>query len=105
MNLSRPFADMRAGDVADIVEVEGNDAAESCVTDCFLRACEALLMQAIVIDSLLPILGHHAPRCGRLRTVVFHASSSQFRTPRRGGWLMDYRSGFVSASYRKQGLI
>jgi hypothetical protein len=52
---------MRAGDVADIVEVEGNNAAEAGVKDRFLRAREALLVQAIVIDSLLPTLGHHAP--------------------------------------------
>ena len=36
--VARPFADMGAGDVADVVEVEGDHGAEAGVTDRFLRA-------------------------------------------------------------------
>ena len=70
--VARPFADMGAGDVADVVEIEGDHAAEPGVADRFLGARQTLLVQAIVVDPLLPILGHRAPGRGRLRSVVFH---------------------------------
>src|SRR5262245_40208655 len=65
---------MRPGDVADVVEIEGDHAAEPGVADRFLRSRQALLVQAIVVDPLLPILGHRAPGRGRLRAIVLHSS-------------------------------
>src|SRR5262249_20561140 len=67
---------MGAGDVADIVEVEGKYGAQARMADRFLRPLHPRLVQTIVINALLPILGHRAPRGGRLRAIVFHRCSS-----------------------------
>ena len=70
--VARPFADMGAGDVADIVEVEGEHGAQAGMADRVLRPLHPRLVQAIVIDAPLPVLGHRAPGGGRLRAVIFH---------------------------------
>ena len=38
--VARPFADMGARDVADVVEIEGDHAAEPGVTDRLLRSLQ-----------------------------------------------------------------
>ena len=78
--VARPFADMGAGDVADVVEVEREHGAEAGVADRRLCAPDPLLVQASVVDPLLPVLGHGAPGGGRLLAVVFHLVSSLFST-------------------------
>src|SRR5271170_2870007 len=75
---------MRAGDVADVVEVEREHRAEAGVPDRFARARQPLLVQAIVVDPLLPVLGHRAPGGGRLRTVIFHRCFLTFLRRRHG---------------------
>jgi hypothetical protein len=56
-----PFTDMGAGEITNVVEIEGDHAAEAGVTDRFLGARETFLVEPIVIDPLLPILGHRPP--------------------------------------------
>ena len=45
--VARPFADMGAGDVADVVEVEAEHGAEAGMADRVLRALQPLLEQAL----------------------------------------------------------
>src|SRR5262249_37805883 len=59
-------------DVADVVEVEGEHGAQARMADRYLRALHPRLVQTVVVDALLPILGHRAPGGGRLRAVIFH---------------------------------
>src|SRR5262245_59408459 len=76
MKFSRgSFAHMGAGGVWDLVAVGSDDRAQAGMTDRFLRALQAFLEQAVVVDTLLPVLGHGAPGRGRLRSVVFHRGS------------------------------
>ena len=73
--VARPFADMGRRDITDVVEIEAEYAAEAGVPDCLLRPLQTLHGQAMVVNPLFPVLGHHAPGGGRMRTVVFHGSS------------------------------
>lgn len=70
--VARLFAEMGTRDVADIIEVEGDDGTEPGMVDRVLCALTAFLEQAVVIDTLLSILARRAPGRGRLRAIVFH---------------------------------
>ena len=81
--VARPFADMGRGDVADIVEIEAEHPAKAGVADRALRAFQPLDRQAMVVDPLLPVFGHHAPGSGRMRAVVLHVVSLELCERRR----------------------
>ena len=66
---------MGAGDVADVVEVEAEHGAEPGVADRVLRALQAVVEQALIVDAALPVLGLRAPGRGGPRTIVFHGLS------------------------------
>ena len=56
-----PFADMGAGDVADIVEIEAQHRAETGMADRLLGALQPVLKQPVVVDAAFPVLGLGAP--------------------------------------------
>ncbi len=61
--VARPFADVRARDVADVVRVEEEHRSEVRRLECRLRAVETVLPQSREIDALLPV--HRPRRVGR----------------------------------------
>src|SRR5690606_26413725 len=70
--VTRPLADMGAGDVTDIIEVEAYDRAESRLTNGVLGAFQPRLEQSVIVDPLLPVLGLGAEGCRRVRPVILH---------------------------------
>ena len=60
--VARPLADVRAGDVADVVEVEQQHRAEVGGVEGGLGAAEAVRAEAVGVDPLLPVDGHRSRR-------------------------------------------
>mgnify|MGYP001792429232 CR=1 FL=1 len=60
--VARPFADMCAGDVADVVHVEHEHCPETCVRDGVACALQAVLVKAAEIDPFLPVDMHPSRR-------------------------------------------
>src|SRR5258708_8017686 len=56
----RPRADVRGGDVADVVHVEAEQRAHLRLFQQLFGACEALRAQALEIDALFPVHRHRA---------------------------------------------
>ena len=52
---------MSRRNVADIVEIEAEDAAKARMANRGLCASQSLDRQAMIVDPLLPVLGDHAP--------------------------------------------
>jgi hypothetical protein len=70
--VARPFPDVRAGHIADVVEVEADHPAESRALHGCLRALQAFAPQALVVDTALPVTRIDAEGGGGVRTVVVH---------------------------------
>ena len=56
--VARPFADVRARDVADVVRVEEQQGAEIGRLECGPRALETIAPEPREVDSLLPVHAH-----------------------------------------------
>src|SRR5215472_1375106 len=53
--VARPFADHRAGDVADVVLIEAEQRAESGIGERGARPCETVIVQTPEVDTLLEV--------------------------------------------------
>jgi hypothetical protein len=65
-----PLADVRAGDVADVVEVEQQHGAEVGGVERGPGAAEAIGPEAVGVDALLPVDGHGSRRRERPHRIL-----------------------------------
>src|SRR5439155_6217221 len=81
----RPFADHRAGGVADVVLVEGEQRAQARMRERGARAREAIVVQAAEVDALLEVHLRAARRLQRPVPAVLRVDVVRARLLRARG--------------------